>query len=71
MPRKPRETVPTSVILPAACKAYIKAVGEKEQRTFSHQVRWIILQWWEDRKTKERSSGEKGQKGEEVGQAGG
>lgn len=45
MPRKQRNTVPTSVILTHEQKAFIKDVAEKEERSFSHQLRFIISAW--------------------------
>jgi len=64
MARKPRNTVPTSVILTHEQKAFIKLVAEKEQRSFSHQLRWIIQGWCEfHSKKKERSHGEESQEG--------
>lgn len=46
MPRKlARNTVPTSVILTHEQKDFIKKIAEKEERSFSHQIRHIISGW--------------------------
>lgn len=62
MPRKPRNTVPTSVILTHAEKALVKKFAEREQRSFSHQLRWIIQSWCEfQSKKKEIPNGKESQ----------
>lgn len=62
MARKERNTVPTSVILTHEQKAFIKKVAEKESRSFSHQLRFIVVQWCDfHSKKKERSHGEESQ----------
>lgn len=71
MARKPRNTVPTSVILTHEQKALIKGVAEKESRTFSHQLRFILMTWCDQQKERRRGkesekAGEEGQKGQEV-----
>lgn len=45
MPSKPRNTVPTSVIITHAQRAFIKDAAEKEGRTYSGMVRWIVTSW--------------------------
>lgn len=72
MPRAARETVPTSVILTKDQKAFIKKVAEKESRTFSHQLRYVIESWVSKHKKDNRSGKEvekvieEGPKGQEV-----
>lgn len=66
MARAARETTPTSVILTKDQKAFIKQVAARESRTFSHQVRHIVVGWIEATKRKGKTSGEEGKKGEEV-----
>lgn len=69
MPKKPRNTVPTSVIITNVQRAFIKDVAEKEGRTYSGMVRWIIQSWCDfHSKKKERPNGKESQKAEEVGQ---
>lgn len=68
MAKKPRDTVPTSVILPREAKAFIKKVADKESRTFSHQVRFVILAWVDFHSKKEKRSGKESEKGGEEGQ---
>lgn len=70
MPRKPRTSVPTSVILSAEDKALIRNVAARESRTFSHQVRYVIGQWCDQQRKKETKRGKEGEKGQEVGQKG-
>jgi len=68
MPRAARETLPTSVILTKDQKAFITKVAEKENRTFSHQIRHILSEWVNAHiRKKEHRSGEEGK---EVGQEG-
>lgn len=72
MPRAARETVPTSVILTKDQKAFIKKVAEKESRTFSHQLRYVIESWVSKHRKDNRSGKEvekvteEGPKGQEV-----
>lgn len=67
MARKQRNTVPTSVILTHEQKAFIKGVAEKEERSFSHQLRFIVSSWVSfHSKKKERSHGKEGQETEKV-----
>lgn len=69
MPAKTRNTVPTSVILTHEQKAFIKDVAEKEERSFSHQLRFIVSQWCDfHSKKRERSHGKESKKVEETGQ---
>lgn len=67
MARKPRTTVPTSVILSTEDKALIRTVAARESRTFSHQVRYVIGQWCDQQRKKETKRGKESEKGDEVG----
>lgn len=69
MAKKPRNTVPTSVILTHEQKAFIKQHAEKEARSYSGMVRYIIVSWVDfHSKKKARAHGKESEKGEEVGQ---
>lgn len=69
MPRAPRDQVPTSVILTRDQKAFIKKVAEKESRSFSHQVRFIITGWVQYHSKKKEFRG--GKEVEKAGEEGG
>lgn len=69
MPRAIRETVPTSVILTKDQKAFIKRVAEKESRTFSHQLRFVI-ESWVNKHRKENRSGKEAKEVEKEPEAG-
>lgn len=63
MPKQPRNTIPTSVILTNAQKAFLQAFAAKEDRTFSSLLRHIISSWCafqmnKKDSTKTESSGE-------------
>lgn len=60
MARKERNTVPTSVILTHEQKAFIKKVAEKESRSFSHQLRHIVMSWVDFHSKKQERSHEPG-----------
>jgi hypothetical protein len=65
-----RTTTPTSVILTLDQKAFIKRVAEKEGRSYSSMVRFIILQWIDGHSKREKRNGKESEKGQEVGQKG-
>lgn len=70
MPKKPRNTTPTSVILTHEQKAFIQKVAEREGRSYSSMVRYIIIQYVDFHSKKEKRSGKEGEKGQEVGEKG-
>lgn len=55
---------PTSVILTEAQKAFIKRVAKKEERTFSHQLRFIVTQWCDFHSKKESANGKESKEGQ-------
>lgn len=65
-----RTTTPTSVILTLEQKAFLRRAAEKEGRSYSSMVRFIILQWIDGHSRKEKRSGKESEKGQEIGEKG-
>ena len=70
MARQKRNTVPTSVILTHEQKTFIKKFGEKEGRSYSSMLRFIVIQWVNYQLNKENAHGEEAKEADAKAQAG-